>query len=115
MKYMLAIMTDEKTGRTLTPDAEAQLMKRHSAFYEALVGQKKLVACGRLEPENTGARVTVRGGRMAVMDGPFAETREVFGGFYVIEADSREEAIAWAARCPNVEFGAVEIRPLTGS
>jgi hypothetical protein len=110
MKYVLLIHWDERAGLA-RPEAEQRAeMAEHGAFVQALGA--RLVAGERLQPEASARRVTQKGGRRAVLDGPFAETKEVLGGYYVIECDSHEEATTWAARCPSAKHGTVEVRPV---
>jgi hypothetical protein len=79
---------------------------------EELARAGKLVAADRLRPEPEGCRVRLRDGRVQVTDGPFAETKEIVGGFYLIECASRAEAAEWAARLPIPEQGFIEVRPI---
>ena len=65
-----------------------------------------------LEPVSTATSVRVRGGKTVTTDGPFAETKEQLGGFYVVDAENLDEAIEWAAKIPTAEFGTIEVRPL---
>ncbi|MCI0571563.1 MAG: YciI family protein [Myxococcaceae bacterium] len=110
---MLLLVTEEKTGLAWSAEEDRRLVERHQAFHAELSAQKKFVAAGRLQPENTATRLQKRAGKVTTVDGPFAETKEVLGGFYLIDVDSHEEALAWAARCPSAEYGPVEVRPLT--
>lgn len=112
MKFMLLCYDDEQAWERL---GEA---KWNEAFQEALGIARELQANGQyvlaapLHPSNTAATVRVRDGKRVVTDGPFAETREVLGGFYLIEAKDRDEALAIAARHPGARLGSVEVRPL---
>ena len=94
-----------------------ELIAAYMKFNEAMHNAGVLVAAEGLAPGAPGARIGVSGGKRKVMDGPFAESKELVGGFYVIEVPSLEEAKAWALRCPmGLGFDDVlEIRQLTGS
>lgn len=87
-------------------DAVAQMMKYNRALQDAGV----LRSCEGLHPPSVGARVSFKGGKPTVTDGPFAETKEVLGGFWIIEVGSRDEAIEWAKRCPGSDNEVIEVR-----
>ena len=110
MKFALLIWWNEVEGLARKPADDAQEIAEHGNFVEAL--GPRILGGQRLEPERKAARVKVRGGRRSVTDGPFAETKEVLGGFYILECASRDEAVEWAARCPSAAHGTVEVRPI---
>jgi hypothetical protein len=87
-------------------DAVAAMMEYNRALQQAGV----LITCEGLHPPSMGARVTFTSGKPLVTDGPFAEAKEVLGGFWMIEAASRDEAIAWASRCPAGPNEVIEVR-----
>ncbi len=96
---------------------DAELFKAYMRFNEEMHKAGVLVASEGLNPAAPGARIAVAGGRRYVVDGPFAESKELVGGFYLIEVDSLDEAIRWALRAPS-GFGAddiLEVRQLTGA
>jgi hypothetical protein len=90
------------------PDADgvAVMMKYNEDLQKAGV----LIALDGLHPPSMGARVSFKGGRPSVTDGPFAEVKEVLGGYWIIDVGSRAEAIAWAARCPAADNEVIEVR-----
>jgi hypothetical protein len=88
------------------PEAVKAMMKYNEELKKAGV----LLALDGLHPPATGARVSFKGGKPAVVDGPFAEVKEVLGGYWMIDVRSREEAIEWARRCPAAEDDVIEIR-----
>ena len=111
MKYMVLIYGDEGwAGRQ--PEAEQAAHLRRWAEHSQELQDAGVVRDGAaLQP--TATATTVRGaGRPLVSDGPFAETKEQLGGYYVIEVDSRDEAVAWAKKCPALVHGSVELRPV---
>jgi hypothetical protein len=110
MKYMLLITWDERAGLARAASADEAEVKEHGAFVEALGA--RLLEGARLRPTSEATRVQVRAGKPSVTDGPFTETKEALGGYYVIECADRAEALQWAARCPSAKHGTVEIRPL---
>lgn len=97
----------EATGQ-LDPEAVAAMMKYNQELEEAGV----LLDLNGLHPPSMGARVSFAGGEPHVTDGPFAETKEVIGGYWIIEVDSKEEAVEWAKRCPGSENEVIEVRQL---
>ena len=93
-------------GATPPADAVAAMMKYNESLSKAGV----LIALDGLHPPSMGARVTFEGGTSTVTDGPFTESKEVLGGYWMIQVKSREDAIAWASRCPGSENEVIEIR-----
>lgn len=91
-------------------DFDPERMKAMMRYNEALKDAGVLIALDGLHPPSTGARVSFRTGRPVVTDGPFTEAKEVLGGYWMIKVASREEAIAWASRCPASEDEIIEIR-----
>lgn len=112
MKYMLLIYGDEATWAAMTPDQLQRCYADHGAFTDALTRAGVLRGGAELQPGATGVTLRFTGGRPVATDGPFAETREQLGGYYVIEVDGPEAARDWAAKMPCMDTGAVEIRPL---
>ena len=93
-------------GTMPAADAVAEMMK----YNEALQNAGILMACDGLHPPSVGARVTFEGGKPKVSDGPFAEAKEVLGGYWMINVKSREEAIEWAKKCPGGDNEIIEMR-----
>ena len=112
MRYMLLICSDDKAAPP-APRAEMEaIVQGNRRFSEELQAAGKVVGGERLRPEGEASRVRFKAGHRQVMDGPFAETKEALGGFYLIECDTREEAIEWAKKIPLREGGFVEVRPI---
>ena len=110
MKYMLLIC-----GNDTAPPAPGEIEKilaGHRQLVEDLQAAGTMVHGERLRPEADAARVRLKGGQRQVTDGPFAETKEALGGFYLIQAASKQEAVEWAGRVPLREGGYVEVRPI---
>jgi hypothetical protein len=109
MKYMLLAYSDEQAWT----DQEREHCYAESAqFTRELASSGKYLGAGPLQPVSTATSVRVREGKRLIMDGPFAETREQLGGYFLIEAANLDEAIAIAARIPSARKGTVEIRPV---
>jgi hypothetical protein len=111
MQYMLLIYTDD-AEQELDEAGLRALYQEYFRLSDDLRSQQKLISSEELAPVTTATTVQVRSGDTLVTDGPFAETKETLGGYYLIEADSLDEAIEWAARIPSVRNGKVEIRPV---
>jgi hypothetical protein len=105
MQYLLLIHDDE------TQD-NGDLMPEYMAYGEALREAGSLVGANQLQPSDTATTVRVRGGETLVTDGPFIETKESLGGYYLVEAGSLDEAVEWAAKIPSARFGHIEVRPV---
>ncbi len=113
MRYLLLIGSDNKNPGPPPPPAEMQaILQGHMRLGEALRAAGKVVAAERLRPDSDGARVRVKAGHPQVMDGPFAETKEAIGGFYLIDCDTKAEAVEWAKKVPLGDGGFVEVRPI---
>jgi hypothetical protein len=112
MKYMLLIYSNESDWRTV-PKAEIdQRMAAYQAYSEAMTQAGVIVAGSRLQPASSATTVRVAGGKSNVLNGPYAETREQLGGFYMIEVPDLDAALSWAARCPGASYGSIEVRPV---
>lgn len=112
MQYLLLIYNDDSLLQSL-PEGEADAMMRHCfAGADAMKAQGTLLQSQQLQPAESARSVRIRDGRVSVSDGPFAETRELLGGFNLIEADSLEQAVEIASRFPWARTGCVEVRPI---
>ncbi len=112
MKYALLIYDNEKDWEAMTPEESGATMGEYFAFTQGIRESGHYVAGEALQPVATATTVRVRGGRLQTTDGPFAETREQLGGFYLVDAANLDEAIAIAARIPSARIGCVEVRPV---
>lgn len=109
MKYMMLVYSDEKNW---TPDEREQCIMESTALCHELDQRGKFLAASPLHPIATATSVRVREGKRLVTDGPFAETTEQLGGYFLIDAKDLDEAISIAARIPASRKGTVEIRPM---
>jgi hypothetical protein len=112
MQYLLLIHSPEDAWESIGEDARKAMYEEHSAFSRDLREQGKFVDGNELQPTSAATSVRVRDGKTQVTDGPFAETKEALGGYYVIDAESLDEAIEWAARIPSARNGTIEVRPV---
>lgn len=109
MQYMLLIYSREADEAELD---EAAVLAEYGTFTQGIVQSGAFKAADRLKPVSTATTVRVRDGKALVTDGPFAETREQLGGYYLVEARDLDEANAIAARIPTARYGSVEVRPV---
>jgi hypothetical protein len=112
MKYMLLIYGDEAAGRATSEAEMGQIIAAYTAYSEAVSKAGILVSSGRLRPVATATIVRVADGKSQVLNGPYAETKEQLGGYYLIDVPDLDAALAWAARCPAASHGSVEVRPI---
>lgn len=111
MKYMLLLTSDPADEPTSDSEAFGPYMEEWAAYSQALVEAGAMVGGEALEGPETASTVRVRDGKRLVTDGPFIESKEVVGGFYVIDVANLDEALAWARKLP-VPAGSIEVRPV---
>jgi hypothetical protein len=112
VQYMILIYGDEKAWAGMS---EAEMNKAYGEYmgYSKEMGLAKVSLGGAsLQPVATATTVRVKGGKIQTTDGPFAETKEQLGGYYIIDVPDLDEALKWAAKCPGAAHGCVEVRPL---
>jgi hypothetical protein len=109
--YLLALYDNEKNDDGKSEAEMAELLGEYEAFTESIKQSGHYLGGEALHPTSSASTVRVRAGKVLSTDGPFAETREQLGGFYLIKAKDREEALAIAARLPAAKTGSVEVRP----
>ena len=113
MRYMMLIYNDEKTMESKSQDEMAALMGRWSQYTEDFQKSGKMLEGAALQPTASSTTVRASESRTLTSDGPFAETKEQLGGYYIIDASDLDEAIEWAAKMPHVAGGGtVEVRPI---
>ena len=112
MKYLCLIYDDEKVVNAMPKDEMDAFMGEYFAFTQSIRESGHYRAGEALQPVETATTIRVRNGRMSTTDGPFAETREQLGGFYLVEARDLNEAIQIAARIPSARIGSIEVRPI---
>ncbi len=112
MKYVLLIYDNEKVWQTMSPDESGAMMNEYFAFTRDIQDRGQYRAGEALQPIATATTIRVRDGKLQTTDGPFAETREQLGGFYLVDAENLDEAIAIAARIPSARTGSIEVRPV---
>lgn len=112
MKYLLMIYTNESNDAGATPEQRSAVMAEYNVFTQQLVDYKAMLGGEALMPTSMATTVRVRDGKRSITDGPFAETKEQLGGYYLIEATDLNGAIEAATMCPGAKFGSIELRPI---
>ena len=112
MKYLCLIYDNESGAAGMTREQGEALMGEYFAFTEAIKKSGHYVGGNALKPVSTATTVRLRQGKLSTTDGPFAETKEQLGGYYLIDVPNLDEAVRWAAECPAANGGSVEVRPL---
>lgn len=112
MKYMLLIYSENGAEGALTEAEQEASMGEWFAFTQRIVDSGEMVAGDPLQGIETASTITVRNGETVVTDGPFAETKEVLGGYYIVDVDSLERAQELGAQLPSARYGRTEVRPL---
>ena len=112
MQYIVLIYGSEKGWSSMSKPQVEQMYAEYRQYSQDLAKAGVLRAGSELKPTSAATTVRLRGGKRQVTDGPFAETKEQLGGYYVIEVPDLESALDWAARCPSARDGSIEVRPL---
>jgi hypothetical protein len=112
MQYLLLLYANEHGWDSLTPAQQQQGAAAYKAYTEALQKSGALKGSNRLQPTSTATTVRNENGKAQVLDGPYADSKEQLGGYYLIEAPDLDAAIAWANRCPGAGHGTIEVRPV---
>ena len=115
MKFILLIYHDETTWDALTESARQEIYREYRELIQELEPQGTYLVGDELQPTKTARTVRVRDGKPMITDGPFAETREQLGGFFLIEAADANEANEIAARIPSARMGSIEVRPVAAT
>jgi hypothetical protein len=112
MKYLCLIYDDEKKWETMSKAEADAYMGEYFAFTDAIKGSGHYIGGEALQPVQTATTVRSRNGKLSTTDGPFAETKEQLGGYYLIEARDLNDALQVAQRIPSVRTGSIEVRPI---
>jgi len=112
MQYLLMIYQNEAEYTKIDPATSQKILGEYQAFTQSIIQSGNFKAGDRLQPVSTATTVRVKDGKTLTTDGPFAETREQLGGYYLVEAKDLDAAIAIAARIPGARSGSIEVRPI---
>lgn len=112
MRYLLMIYGEEALDENMSEAEMGQLMQAYGRFGAEIEAAGVLLGSDRLHPVSSASTVRVRDGKTLITDGPFAETKEALGGYYLIDVQDLDAANAWAAKIPSATYGSVEVRPI---
>jgi hypothetical protein len=112
MQYLMMIYSNEVEHAKLDPATSKKMLEEYAAFTQSIIQSGNFKAGDRLQPTTTATTLRVRDGKTLTTDGPFAETREQLGGYYLVEAKDLDAALAIAARIPSARLGSIEVRPI---
>ena len=112
MQYLLMLYADESAWSKMTPEQQQQGYAAYRAYREALASAGVLAGSNRLRPADTATTVRTANGKLQVLDGPFIDSKESLGGYFLIDVPDLDAALSWAARCPAASHGSVEVRPV---
>ncbi len=112
MQYALLIYDDESVFGSMTEAERGEIMQEYFGYTQALKDKGAYLDGNPLQPTPAATSVRVRDGERLVTDGPFAETKETLGGYYIIDVESLDEAIEWASKIPSARLGTIEVRPV---
>ena len=112
MQYLLMIYQNEAEYAKIDAATSQKMLGEYQTFTQSIIQSGSFKAGDRLQPTTTATTVRVRDGKTLTTDGPFAETREQLGGYYMVDAKDLDSAIAIAARIPSARIGSIEVRPI---
>jgi len=112
MQYLLLIHGDEAGPNAATPANSNGMSPEFAAYNEAMTKAGIMLGGNRLRPTSAARSVRVKDGKTEIIDGPYSDTKEQLGGYYMIDVPDLDQAVAWAARCPAAKVGTVEVRPI---
>ena len=112
MQYMILIYGDEKAYANLSQDEMGKVYGEYMAYNQELAADKVLLGGASLQRIATATTLRTKTGKVTTTDGPFAETKEQLGGYYLIDVPNLDTALKWAAKCPGIKGGSIEVRPL---
>ena len=112
MQYLLMLYVNEGGWTELTPAQQEQGLAAYMAYTEALTKAGVLKGRNRLRPSSAATTVRITDGKSQVLDGPYADSKEQVGGYFLIDVPDLDAALSWAARCPAASHGVVEVRPI---
>ncbi len=112
MQYLLLIYGDQNGWDSMSEEERGQVFQAYGSFTQELEQSGAMVGGNALQPTQTATTVRIRNDETLTTDGPFAETKEQLGGYYLVNVDSLDEALEWAAKIPGARHGSIEVRPV---
>ena len=111
MKYMLLIYSNEAAMASARKEAMGEVVAAYGAYTQAMQKAGAFVGGDRLAPSTSATTVRTTDGKTKVLNGPYAESKEQLGGYYIIDVPDLDAALSWASRCPGAQYGVIEVRP----
>jgi hypothetical protein len=112
MQYLFLIYGNEQAMLSASKEAAETTMAAYGAYTDAMIKAGIYVGGNRLRPTSSASSVRVNDGKSKVLDGPYADTKEQLGGYYLVDVPDLDAALSWAARCPGAAHGTIEVRPI---
>jgi len=112
MEYLILIYGDERAYGTITEAQLKAMYQEYGSYTQDLIKAGVMRGGNELKPVATATTIRLRGGKVLSTDGPFAETKEQLGGYYLIDVPNLDDAVKWAAKCPGAKTGSIEVRPI---
>ena len=112
MQYLLLIYGDQNGWESMSEEERSQVFQAYGTFTQELEDSGSMVGGNALQPTDTATTVRVRNDETLTTDGPFAETKEQLGGYYLVDVNSIDEALEWASKIPGARHGSIEVRPV---
>jgi hypothetical protein len=112
MQYLLTLYSDETTWERMTPEQQQQGGAAYMAYTQALQAAGVFCGSNRLRPSGTATTLRTTNGKVQVLDGPYVDSKEQLGGYYLIDVPDLDAALSWAGKCPGVGHGVVEVRAI---
>ena len=112
MEYLILIYNDERNYGSATEAQLKAMYQEYGAYTQDLIKAGVMKGGNELKPVATATTVRIRGGKVLTTDGPFAETKEQLGGYYLVDVPNLDEAVKWGSKCPGAKTGSIEVRPI---
>jgi hypothetical protein len=112
MQYLLMVYVNEAGFQKLSKAEQDAGVAAYTAYFQALKNSGTIVGLNRLQPSSTATTLRITDGKTQVLDGPYADSKEQLGGYFLLDVPDLDAALSWAARCPGASHGAIEIRPI---
>ena len=112
MQFLLTLYADDAGWKQMTPEQQQQGVAAYNAYGQALQAAGVYVGSNRLRPADTATTLRTTNGKTQVLDGPFIESKEQLGGYYLIDVPDLDAALSWAGKCPGVAHGVIEVRAI---
>jgi hypothetical protein len=112
MQYLLMVYVNEEGFQKLSKAEQDAGVAAYTAYFQALKNSGTIVGLNRLQPSSAATTLRITDGKTQVLDGPYADSKEQLGGYFLLDVPDLDAALSWAARCPGASHGAIEIRPI---